>query len=120
MQKISITLDVSKIDKSKIVDKVYKDKEGNEIVQKIYKFDAVPVKEEKFVAEGDTWIMKKTHFMAEAQTKEEREAKKPTNYIGEGFRFDNKEPVVQVEEKPEPIIDPSDGRDLTPTEDIPF
>lgn len=112
--KISITLDVSKIDKSKIVDKVYKDKEGNEVVQKIYKFDAVPVKEEKFVAEGDTWIMKKTHFCAEAQTKEERDAKKPTNYIGEGFRFDTKET------KPEPITDPSDGRDLTVDDSNPF
>lgn len=114
MEKISITLDVSKIDKSKIVDKVYKDKDGNEITQKIYKFDAVPCKEVKFVAEGDTWIMKKTHFMAETQTKEERDAKKPTNYIGDGFRFENKEPIVQVDE---PIIDPSDGRDLS---DSPF
>lgn len=93
--KINIKLDVSKIDKSKIVEKTYKDKNGNEVTQKIYSFDAVPVKEEKFVAEGDTWIMKKTHFCAEAQTKEERDAKKPTNYIGEGFVFENKEPVVE-------------------------
>ena len=29
-------------------------------------------------------------------------------------------PMEKTEGKPEPIIDPTDGRDLTPTEDIPF
>lgn len=108
MEKISITLNVSKIDKSKIFERTYKDKEGNDITEKLYKFDLIKGKEAKFVTEGDTWKMIKTHFGAETQTKEERDAKKKPNYVAEGFIFEN---------KPERIIDARTGRDLTPDAD---
>lgn len=116
MEKINITLNLSKIDKSKIFERTYKNKDGEDITEKLYKFELIKNREDKFIAEGDTWIMKKTHFGAETQTKEEKAEKKKTNYVAEGFMFENKEPVIQVE----PLIDPSDGRDITPTEDIPF
>ena len=88
--KISLEIDLTKLDKSKIVEKSYKDKSGNNVTQKIYKADLVELKERKFVTEGDTWKLVKTHFLADPQTKEERDAKKPSNFIGSGFQFENK------------------------------
>lgn len=94
MNKISITLDVSKISKTKIIDRKYTNKENTEVIVKEYKIDVVPVKEVKVVAQGDTWIMKKTHFVVEAQTKEERADKTPSVYVGEGFSFESREVVT--------------------------
>ena len=72
MEKINVTINVAKISKDKIVERKYTNKEGVEVVTKDYKIDIVPTREIKVVAQGDTWIMKKTHFVAESQTKEER------------------------------------------------
>ena len=94
MEKISITLNVSKIDKSKIFERTYKDKDGNSVTEKLYKFDLIKVKEPKFVAEGEGWRMIKTHFGAETQTREEREAKKTSNFVADGFTFEKKESVI--------------------------
>jgi len=88
MKKISITLDVSKISKDKIIEKSYKNKDGEEIKQKIYKFDVIELNQQKVVTLGEGWKMLKTHFCVESQTKEEREAKIPQIYIGEGFCFE--------------------------------
>lgn len=88
MEKISVTLDLSKIDKSKIVDRKYTDKTGVEHVAKEYKIDVVPLKAEKFVTEGSWGKMFKTHFVAQAQTKEERQSKAASVFVGDGFRFE--------------------------------
>ena len=104
MEKINVTINVAKISKDKIVERKYTNKEGVEVVTKDYKIDIVPTREIKVVAQGDTWIMKKTHFVAESQTKEERANKVKANYIGEGFKFENKEDTSAV--------DPESGVDL--------
>lgn len=104
MEKISVTLNVSKIDKSKILERTYKNKDGQDITEKFYKFDLVPTKEQKFISEGKDWVLKKTHFGAETQTKEEKEVKKPTNYVAEGMIFYKKEDHS--------AIDPMTGVDL--------
>lgn len=90
MMKINITLDVSKFNKDKIVDSKFTKQDGTEVTSKNYKVELIALKEEKTIKEGDTWIMKKTHFVVEAQTKEERERKDPANYVGEGFQFFDK------------------------------
>lgn len=95
MNKLNITLNLSKIDKSKIVDRTYKDKEGNDVTEKQYKVEVIPLKARRFVAEGDTWTMYKTHFVVEAQTKEERNSNGATNYVGEGFEFVTKNPSTE-------------------------
>ena len=89
MTKIMITLDLTKLDKSKIVERTYKNKDGEEVKQKLYKFDVVELNQQKVVASGATWKMLKTHFCAEPQTKEEREAKKETVYLGDGCCFES-------------------------------
>lgn len=88
MQKISVTLDLTKIDKSKITERKYTDKAGVEHTAKEYKIDVVPLKAEKFVTEGSWGKMFKTHFVAQAQTKEEREARANSVFVGDGFRFE--------------------------------
>ena len=72
MEKISLTIDVSKIDKTKIVDRTFKTKDGQTITSKDLKLEVVPVQEPKLIKEGDTWSMWKTHFVALEQTKEDR------------------------------------------------
>lgn len=87
-EKINGTIDLSKIDKSRIVKRTYTTKDGTEMTAMDYKFEVVPLKQESFIKEGQGWKMFKTHFLAQAQTKEEREAKKDTVFIGDGIRFD--------------------------------
>ncbi len=95
MQKINITLNLSKINKDKIVDRTYKDEQGNDVTEKTYKIEVIPLKAPKFITQGDTWIMNKTHFVVEAQTKEERNSNGATNYVGEGFEFTTKNPATE-------------------------
>ena len=100
MKKISVTLDVSKIDKTRIVDRTYKNKDGGDVTQRLYKFDVIELKEKKFVKDGDTWTMYKTHFAVEGQTPQEKKDKATNNYIGEGMTFESKDiRVFTPEEK---------------------
>jgi len=93
MEKIPFTIDLTKIDKSRIVERKYTDKEGVERVAKEYKGELVPLKEPKFITEGSWGRMFKTHFIVQAQTKEERAAKAPSVFLGDGFKFEyNAEP----------------------------
>lgn len=89
MEKVSITLDLSKIDKSRIEKRTFTDKSGVEHTALDYKMDLVPLTQQKFIKEGDGWRMVKTHFLAQAQTKQEREAKADTVFLGDGIMFEN-------------------------------
>jgi hypothetical protein len=86
MSKIQITVDASKL--RKLVSKrSYQNKQGEQVELQEVKFELVPIKEEnqKVLFEKDNLQIVKTHFAVAIQTKEEREAKTPPNYIGEGF-----------------------------------
>ena len=85
--KISITIDLGKINKEKITLRTYTNKDGQQVTVKEYKMDVVPVKEEKIIKEGATWKMVKSHFVVESPTKEEREAKTKTPILGDGIQF---------------------------------
>lgn len=110
MSKITVTIDVSKIDKSRIFKNTYTKQDGTEVTEMNYTMDVVPKKETRLIKEGDTWEMRETHFVAQGQTKEEREAKADTVYIGSGVSFVDKESLIGKEY-------PVD--DINP-EDIPF
>jgi len=90
MEKILGTIDLTKIDKSRIVERRYTNNAGHEVIEKNYEFEIVPLKESKLIKDGGTWQIMKTHFLADAQTKEERVAKAPTKYIGNGRMLKNK------------------------------
>lgn len=100
MEKINITLDVSKINKDKIVERKYKNKNGEEIVEKNYKIEVVPTKEKKMVTSGPSWVLMKTHYVVEAQTKEEKANKEKQNYVGNGYQFESKQGDLMAEANP--------------------
>jgi hypothetical protein len=86
-EKLNITLDLSKINKEKIVNREYQNNAGETVIGKEYKIEVIPLKQEKVIKSTPDWSMIKTHFIVESQTKEEREARTPSNYIGEGIVF---------------------------------
>lgn len=85
MNKIQVTLDAVKL--RNLVSKRSYEKNGETVHVQEVKFELVPIKEENYktIFEKDNFKIVKTHFAAAIQTKEEREAKKDTFYIGEGF-----------------------------------
>lgn len=123
MEKISVTLDLSKIDKDKMTERKYTNRDGKEVVIQEYKFDLVPLKTPKFIKDGGKWTMEKTHFAAEAQTKEERMAGEKSTFIGDGFIFRTKEEVTeQVEQTDEQkaVFDNGDINNEEMADEIPF
>ena len=100
MKPISITLNLGKIDKNRIVTRKYTNKEGVEVTIKEYKLDVVEVdaRYRKTIKEGDTWIMQKSHIVRDSASKEERQAKTKMNVIGEGITFQDKQGGISVNE----------------------
>lgn len=99
MSKITLTIDVNKIDKSRIKERTYTNKAGEEVTVKEYTLEAVPLKQPRALKKadgsliaGDTWQLMETHFACEAQTKEERQNNKETVYIGKGTQLMDKNP----------------------------
>jgi len=86
MQKISITLDAVKL-RNLVSKRNYTNKEGQEVVLQEVKFDLVELPEEKkkVVYTAEKYVLEKTHFAVAQQTKEEREAKTPPVFVGEGI-----------------------------------
>lgn len=100
MQKITVTIDLTKIDKTRIIERKFTNAAGQEVVAKEYKMEVVEVKPENFktIASGATWALVKKFFVADAQTKEERAAQTKTSFLGDGVVFvdvveqDNEQP----------------------------
>jgi hypothetical protein len=84
MSKIQITLDATKL-RNLVSKREYKNKQGETVQVEEVKFEIVPVKEPKTIFTADKYRIDKTHFASVIQTKEERESKADTIYIGEGF-----------------------------------
>ena len=84
MSKINVTLDASKL-RNLVSKRTYKNKDGQDVEIQEVKFELVPVKEPKTIHTTEKYRIDKTHFASVIQTKEEREAKAPTVFIGDGF-----------------------------------
>lgn len=128
MKKLILKIDVSKIDKSKIVDRKFTNREGIEVVVKELTLELVELNAPKFVTEGQDWQMLKTHFIAEAQTKEQRAAKAKSKIIGDGLEFRQKanpamgevaQPLVDIKKDNTTSIGPN-GEPPINLDDIPF
>lgn len=111
MEKITIKLDVTKINKTKIVPRTFQNKNGETVSVKELTLDIVPLNEIRLLKDTDTYQLYKTHFVAEQQTKEEREAKMKSKIVGEGTMFKNKEikKVDDVDEADIPQEEKDDG-----------
>jgi hypothetical protein len=99
MSKIQVTLDAQKL-RNLVTKRTYKNKDGQDVELQEIKFELVAVKEPKTIFTKDNMRIDKTHFACVVQTKEERDAKAPTIYIGEGFStiWLNDIPVYQAVE----------------------
>ena len=86
MQKVQITVDAQKL-RELVSARSYTNREGEEVTIQEVKFDLVELKEEhkKKIYDHDKYSLIKTHFAVAQQTREEREANTPPNYIGEGI-----------------------------------
>ena len=115
MSKIQVTLDATKL-RNLVSKRTYQNKQGEQVETQEVKFELVPMKEEnkKVIYEKDDLSIVKTHFAVVIQTKEEREAKAPTNYIGEGFTQVWKNDVSKVEVVQAEIIKEQ------PKDEVPF
>lgn len=113
MAKIQVTLDATKL-RNLVSKRSYQNKEGETVQLQEVKFELIEVKEQKEIFKKDNMRIMKTHFASVIQTKEEREAKAKTIYIGEGFTtfWENANNVEVHEEK---VVTPSEEHD-----DLPF
>lgn len=84
MSKIQVTLDATKL-RNLVSKRQYQNKSGEQVELQEVKFELVEVKEPKQIYEKDNMKIMKTHFACVIQTKEQRDAKADTIYIGEGF-----------------------------------
>jgi hypothetical protein len=116
MAKIQITLDASKL-RNLVSAREYQNKSGETVKLQEVKFELVEVKEPKTIYTADKYRIDKTHFASVIQTKEERESKAETIYIGEGFTtiWNNAEVHAAV-----PIASQPTGQVPDQTDDLPF
>jgi len=94
MSKITITLDATKL-RNLVTKREFDAKDGTKMQVQEVRFELVEVKEPKIIFEGSGYKLQKTHFASVIQTKEERESKAETVFIGEGITtiWDQKEQV---------------------------
>ena len=89
MNKISITIDLGKLDKSRVVERKYTDRKTGEIkTVKELKLDIVPVREPKAVWQGQDSVMIKTHFVAHQRNEQEKMNNANSPIVGEGITFE--------------------------------
>ena len=122
MQKISITIDVSKITKSRIKENSYQNNAGESVSEKNAQFEIVPLREYKVIKKGDGWEMRKTHFVTESPTKEEKANKVKMPIIGSGIMFVNDGDTPLDAETAQKIKDIRNGKNDVPdiSDAIPF
>ena len=84
MSKIQVTLDATKL-RELVSKREFQNKAGETVQVQEVKFELVEVKEPKTIYTKNNMRIDKTHFACVIQSKEEREAKADTIYIGEGF-----------------------------------
>lgn len=101
--KFTIKLDLKKIDKARIEKRGYINDNGEAIDQLMYSIDAIELKEPKLIKEGDTWTMKKTHFLVSTPTKEERANKVKGAILGDVITFEEKKQTVDDTINPDNI-----------------
>lgn len=89
--KILVTLDMSKVDKTKVVSRTYTNRHGEEITAKEYKIEVIPLKEVLSLKKGSGWELLKTHFAIEALSEEEIDAGKKSTSLGDGLMFKHDE-----------------------------
>ena len=89
MQKINLKIDVSKLNKEKFTKNSFTKRDGTQVNEVNAELVLVEKKEYRDIKDGDTWVLKETHFIAEKGDKDEQ-----SNYVGVGTQFFDKNEVA--------------------------
>ena len=117
MNKISLRIDLKKIDKNKAIPRVYTNQAGVEVTEFNYDVDVLPLRQEKLIKEGDTWALWKVGFVSEKSTKNADGSYNNGNIIGESTEMRTK----QTSEPVSPSVTPKGYEgEVADTSDIPF
>jgi len=116
MQKLSVTLDASKL-RNLVSKRTYTNKEGVEVEVQEVKFDLVEMKDEnkRTVFDHEKYTLEKTHFAVAQQTKEERETNQPAFFIGEAITMKWKNEINNTPVHDAQVVGPGNTDD-----DMPF
>jgi hypothetical protein len=117
MQKLKLQIDVTKIEKDKIIPRTYINKGGVEVTVKDLNLEVVPLKEKKFIKDTEKGTLYKTHFVAHASTKNDDGTWNNGSIIGDGITFEPKGDNVPPQAREDGIKFPDE--DINP-DDIPF
>lgn len=102
---INITVDVTKLDKTKFEDREYTNKAGETVKEKNVKLDVIPLREYRIIKTGDGWEMRKTHFVKQSPSKEEKANKVELPIIGSGIQFMNDDETPLTGEGLKQVLD---------------
>lgn len=97
MKKIFVTLDLAKIDKSKITSRSYKKRDGTEVLSREFRIEIIPLKEPVIAFDKGYTKGWKTHFVTDSISKEEMDAGKKATSLGDGIVFENRGESVEDE-----------------------
>lgn len=93
MKKLTLRIDLTKIDKTTIVDRTYQKQDGTSVTEKNYKFELKPLNEEKVVKSTDKYVLVKVAFLAEPSVKGADGKYINGTIIGDALEFRNVEDV---------------------------
>lgn len=100
-RKLLLKIDVAKINKKKIAERKFTNKEGVEKIAKDYSMEIVFSDKQTLIKEYDESNLMKVGFVAEGLTKEERTAKVKGTILGDVLEFVSK--VPNEEPLPDPV-----------------
>lgn len=93
MKKLTLRLDLTKIDKTKITDRTYQKQDGTSVTEKNYNFELVPLKEEKVVKTTDKYVLVKVAMLADKSIKGADGKYINGTVLGDALEFRNVEEV---------------------------
>ncbi len=96
---LKATINVDRLDRDRIEAREYTGQDGKQVNVRELKIDVIPLKEAKTITEGDTWVLKKTHFITQSPTKQEREDRVQMDIIGDAVQFVDKQVEISEEDK---------------------
>lgn len=111
MSKINLKIDVSKLDKNRFEKRTYTKRDGTTVNEVNAELVLVEKKEPRVIKEGDTWILKETHFIAEKRGKDEE-----NNFVGTGSQFFDKD-VTTGQNEPNNVVH---EQEIDWATDVPF
>jgi hypothetical protein len=85
---MKLTIDTTKIDRKRIKERTYKNRDGYEVTVRDLELELIPLREERRREAGDYQIVT-THFITQSPTKEERQGNVKMPGIGEGWHFED-------------------------------